>query len=265
MSDTQPRRLPFADLFNLKGKTAIVTGAAQGMGQGIAFRLADAGANIVVSARRRDAAEETAAQIRAEGGNAAVAMTEMTDPAQIEATVTLATETFGSVDILVNCAGGGHINTPFVDLPPDMLDVTIQRNFMGTYRLSQAAARAMIAAGRGGRIVNIASTAAFRSDYQSSAYNASKAAIISLTQSMCMELTPHGINVNTVVPGPIQTPATDWVYENPKFKKVIERRVLVGERGLPDDIANAVLFAVSPASSYMTGATIVIDGGYMWT
>jgi NAD(P)-dependent dehydrogenase (short-subunit alcohol dehydrogenase family) len=258
-------RPSITELFDLSGKTAIVSASGQGMGQGIAFRLADAGANIVVSHRHMDKAEETAAAIRAEGGKAVAALTDVTNLDQIQETVKIALDSFGAIDILVNNAGGMHPFTPFLDVTPEMFQSTIDRNVTGTYFFTQAVARAMVEAKRPGNIVNIASTASARPDMMVAAYNASKAAVVSLTQSLSVELAPYGILVKAVSPGPIRTTATEGLYADPGISQMISQRILLGAAGVPDDIAAAVLFCCAPASKHMTGSNLVIDGGYVLT
>lgn len=254
-----------AELFDLSGKTAIVTASGQGMGQGIAFRLADAGANIVVSHKHMDTAEATAAEIRGRGGKAVPVVADVTNLDQLDDTVKAAMDNFGAIDILVNTAGGMHPFTPFLEVTPETWLATMERNLKGTYFLTQKVAKTMVAAKRPGKIVNIASTAAFKPDYQLAAYNASKAGVVSLTQSLCTELAPYGIRINTVVPGPIRTTNTEAVYADPKIAAMIKQRVPLGKPGTPDDIGNAVLFCSSRAADHMTGAMIVIDGGFMWS
>jgi NAD(P)-dependent dehydrogenase (short-subunit alcohol dehydrogenase family) len=253
------------DLFDLTGKTAIVTAAGQGLGQAIAERLAEAGANVVVSARRVDTAEAVASGIRGRGGEAIAVRTEVTDLDHLEQTVAAALEAYGAIDILVNNAGGMHPFTPFLEVTPETWAETTERNLKGAYFLTQKVARTMIEAGRRGKIVNIASTAAFRPDFQLAAYNAAKAGVVSLAHSLSVELGAYGINVNTVAPGPVRTTNTEWIYDNPVFQAVLKQRVpLGGGPGQPSDVANAVLFCAAPASDRMTGATLVIDGGFMW-
>jgi NAD(P)-dependent dehydrogenase (short-subunit alcohol dehydrogenase family) len=254
-----------AELFDLRGKTAIVTAAGQGLGQGIAYRLADAGANVVISHKYRDTAEATAAEIRAQGGRAVAALADVTDLDQLDETVRIALDAFGSIDILVNNAGGMHPFTPFLEVTPETWLATTERNMKGTYFLTQKVARAMIDAARPGKIVNIASTAAFKPDFQLAAYNAAKAGVVSLTRSLCTELAPYRILINTVVPGPVRTTNTEAIYADPGIEKMIAQRVPLGAPAQPDDVANAVLFCASRASDHMTGGMIVIDGGFMWS
>jgi NAD(P)-dependent dehydrogenase (short-subunit alcohol dehydrogenase family) len=256
---------PTADLFNLKGKTAIVTGSGQGLGRGIAYRLADAGANIVVSHRHHDAAERTAAEIRERGGSALAVLTDVTELEQLDTTLAAAIDTFGGIDVLVNTVGGMHPITPFLEVSEETWTATMERNLKGTFFLTQKAAKLMVRDKRRGKIVNIASTAAFRPDYQLAAYNAAKAGVVSLTQSLCVELAPYGICINTVVPGPVRTTNTEAIYDLPEVKALIAQRLPLGAPAQPDNIANAVLFCASPASAHMTGGMIVVDGGWMWT
>ena len=254
-----------ARLFDLGGQTAIVTASGQGMGQAIAYRLAEAGAKVVVSHKHMDTALETAARIRDGGGEAIAVRTDVTDLDALDATVALALETFGAIDILVNNAGGMHPFTPFLEVSPETWQATVERNVMGTYFLTQKVARTMVAAGRPGRIVNIASTAAFKPDYLLAAYNAAKASVVSLARSLCVELAPYDIRINTVVPGPVRTTNTAALYDSREVQEAVVARVPLGAPGHPDDVANAVLFCASPASAFMTGSMIVMDGGYMWS
>lgn len=254
-----------ARLFDLTGKTALVTAAGQGMGHGIARRLAEAGANIVVSHRRGEAAESVAAELRGLGVGAIATVADVTDLDALDATVAAALAEFGAIDILVNNAGGMHPFTPFLEVTPETWTATTERNMKGTYFLTQKVARSMIDAGRPGKIVNIASTAAFKPDYQLAAYNAAKAGVVSLTRSLCSELARYRILINSVVPGPIRTTATEGVYADPAIAEMVRQRVPLGGPGAPADIGNAVLFCASAASDHMTGGMIVIDGGFMWS
>ena len=255
---------PTTSLLDLSGKTAFVTGAAQGLGRAIAFRLADAGANIVVSTRRADAGAEVAEAIRATGAKAINVVNEITDTSHIEPSLDQATEAFGSVDILVNVAGGMHPFQSFLEVDEETVKSTLDRNLTGNYFLCQAVAKRLIAASREGRIVNIASTASVRPDFQLAAYNASKAALVQFTRSIAIELAPHKIIVNAVVPGPVRTTNTEWIYDDPVWQEAIKQRVPLGHPADPDDVAGAVLFMASKAAAHITGTSLVVDGGFMW-
>lgn len=257
-------RLGMEELFDLRGRTAMVTAAGQGMGRGIACRLADAGANVVVSHKYPETAQAVAQEIRERGGRAIATLADVTDPAQVAASVAAGLAEFGAIDILVNTAGGIDPRTPFLEMTEETWMASIDRNLKGAYFLSQTVARDLIAKGLPGRIVNIASTAAYRPDAQLSVYNIAKVGVLAMTRSLSTELAPHAILVNTVVPGPIRTTKTAGFYDNPALAERIAARVPLGGPGEPDDIANAVLFCAAPASRFMTGGSIVIDGGFMW-
>lgn len=254
-----------AKLFDLKGRTAIVTGAGQGMGRGIALRLADAGARIVVAGRTGSKCERVAQEITSDGGDAIGVTCDVTSLDALDEVVAQAKDAFGTIDILVNNAGGMHPFTPFMKVTPDTWQGVIDRNMKGSYFLTQKCAEVMIAQGSGGRIVNVASTAAFKPDFQLSAYNSAKAGMVVMTRSLAIELAPYGILVNTVAPGPVVTDNTADVFADPEIARMVKARVALGHPGEPEDVANAVLFCAGPASKHMTGGLIVIDGGFMWT
>ncbi|MCW1383607.1 glucose 1-dehydrogenase [Novosphingobium sp. KCTC 2891] len=255
---------PTTELFGLAGQSAIVTAAGQGLGRQIALRLANAGAAVIVTHRRIDGARQVADEIIAAGGKALALELDVSHVHQAAATVAAAREWAGSLHALVNCAGGMHPFTPFLEVAEQTFDDTLARNFKGAYFLSQAFARALVADERSGRIVNIASTAAFKPDFQLAAYNASKAALISFTHSVAVELAPHRILVNAVVPGPVRTTNTEWIYDDPTWQAALAKAIPLGAPADPDDVAAAVLFMVSAASGHVTGSTLTVDGGFMW-
>lgn len=249
-------------LFDLSGLTALVTGAGQGLGRAIAMRLADAGAAVIVTARHAADALRVAEEISENGGRATGIELDVTDIPAHARVIAQGAAWNGSVDILVNCAGGMHPFTPYLDCDEATFDATLSRNLKGAYFLSQAVARKLVEAGRPGRIVNIASTAATKPDTQLAAYNAAKAALVQFGRSIAVELAPHAILVNTVAPGPVRTTNTEWIYDNPKWQKILAEKVPLGGPALADDVAAAVLFLCGPGSRHMTGSTVTVDGGF---
>lgn len=250
-----------SELFDLSGKVAIVTGAAQGMGEAIALRLAEAGASIVLAGHNEVGLANTASSIIAAGGAAETVQADVCSLADLDGIVAKAITAFGTIDILVNAVGGMHPFTPALQLDEEVFNATLSRNVTSSFALSKRVAQTMAEAGKGGCIVNIASIAGLRPDPILAGYNASKAAVISLSESLAMEFAPLGIRVNTVAPGPIKTPNIAPILEVPEIAKIISERTPLGDAGEAEDVGNAVLFLTSRASSHMTASTLVVDGG----
>ena len=244
---------------NLSGKSAIVTGSASGIGREIALTLAAEGASVTVADRNLEGAESVARQIAESGGTARTAPADVTDSAQVDDLVASTVAACGSVDILVNVAGFGF-NSPIVDMREEDWDLVLGVNLKGQFLCCRAAARRMIQQGNGGRIVNIASTAANNARYAGGAYCAAKAGVVQLTKVLALELGEYGITVNAVGPGFTETPAT--VESSGEYRGNFLAQVPAGRSGRTSDIANAVLFLVSPASEYVNGQAIYVDGGY---
>jgi NAD(P)-dependent dehydrogenase (short-subunit alcohol dehydrogenase family) len=248
-------------MFDLSGQVALVTGAAQGIGQAIALRLAEAGAAVVAAGHNAAGLEATKAEIEAAGGRCAVVTGDVCNDSDLDGFVAAAIDSFGGIDILVNAVGGMHPFTPALELSEDVFDAAIDRNLRSTFALSKRAATRMVEAGKGGRIVNIASIAGLRPDPILAGYNASKAALISLTQSLGNEFAPLGILVNAVAPGPIRTPNIAPILDAPEIAEIVSSRTPIGRAGEPDDVAMAALFLASKAAGHMVGAVLVVDGG----
>jgi NAD(P)-dependent dehydrogenase (short-subunit alcohol dehydrogenase family) len=255
--------LSIPELFDLSGKTAIVTGGGQGMGQAIAYRLAEAGANVAVVSRKLAQSQETVSEIEARGGKALAIEADVSVLDQINHAVTATIEHFGGVDILVNNAGGMHPFTPVPDMTEVMFDETIDRNLKSCFFMSQRAMTAMVAAGRGGNIINISSVEAARPFPQLTVYSATKAGVSSLTQAMACEFAEHHIQVNAIAPGPVRTTNLAAVYDDPDVAVAVNARVPMRRIADPDEIATAVLFLASAAASFVTGTTIFVDGGFV--
>ena len=244
---------------NLPGKSAIVTGSASGIGREIALTLAADGASVTVADRNLEGAEAVASRIVESGGTARAAQVDVTDSRQVDAAVEGAAEAYGSLDILVNVAGFGF-NSPIVDMREEDWDLVLGVNLKGQFLCCRAAARRMIEQGNGGRIVNIASTAANNARYAGGAYCAAKAGVVQLTKVLALELGEYGITVNAVGPGFTETPAT--VESSDEYRSNFLAQVPAGRAGRTSDIANAVLFLASPSAEYISGQAIYVDGGY---
>jgi glucose 1-dehydrogenase len=249
----------------LEGKVAIVTGAAEGMGEATARLFASQGARVLAADVNTEVGEATVAAINRDGGEAAFVKADVSKAAEVEAMVKAAVERFGRLDCAVNNAGVSPDNEPLAELIESEWDRVVGVNLKGTalclkYELAQ-----MLAQGDGGAIVNIASVSGFRPQPNNGAYNASKHGVIGLTKTASLENAPLGIRVNSVAPGGIDTPmiqrafaATGW--SEADFAPVIS---LIGNRlGRPDEVAQASLWLCSDLASYVTGVTLPVDAGF---
>ncbi len=252
-----------AQLFDLTGKGAIVTGGAIGIGQGIAFRLAEAGAQVMIADLNLEAARQCAQQIKDRGGKAQAVRADARLASDAARVVQATVEAFGSLDILVNNAGI-YPRSPALEISEEQWTGVINTNLNGTFFYSQAAARQMVKAGRGGRIINLASVVAFFAAETASHYAASKAAVVSMTKSLAKEFAPHHILVNAVAPGAILSPGTKALMSNPQPGSATSQMPeFLGRWGEPDDIAKMVLVLASGASDFMTGTVVVVDAGFL--
>jgi 2-deoxy-D-gluconate 3-dehydrogenase len=260
-----------SEMFDLTNKTAIVTGAAKGIGEGIAVRLAEAGASVLVADIDAAEGERVAEAIKSGGGKAERISANAASVADATTVVDSAIDNFGGVDILVNNAGVFPFS-PALQTSEDLWDRVMAVNLKGAFFYSQAAARKMIEAGRGGKIVNIASIDAFHPSGNLVHYDASKGGMVMATKSLALELARYGINVNAVAPGGITTPGSQAINETvqaatgmttDEMMQAFAARIPLGRMGVPDDIAKAVLFLASPAADYITGAVLIVDGGYL--
>jgi NAD(P)-dependent dehydrogenase (short-subunit alcohol dehydrogenase family) len=248
--------------FSLQGKTALVTGAARGLGRAIALALADAGAEVALGLRNATDAADLAMQIEAMGRRSMRVAMDVLDIGQITAAVDAVVETMGRIDILVNNAGLGPEN-PADEVNEADYDLTFDTNVKGLFFTSQAVGRVMIRQGSG-RIVNLSSQAGFIALPGEAIYCASKAAVSHLTKCLAVEWGQHGINVNAVAPTFIRTPGTEPALSDPAFAAdVVERIAGLHRIGEPVDVAGAVVYLASPAAALVTGTTLMVDGG--WT
>ncbi len=247
-------------LFDLSDDVAVVTGAGRGIGEGIANTLAEAGAAVVCAARRGDEVEAVAAGIRARGGRAIALATDVTDNDAVEALAQKAISEFGHLDIWINNAGGSPIQTPLTELDAKEWDATMRLNLTAIWVCTNTAARLMR---EGGRIVNISSRAAVSTVMGSGHYAAAKAGVNSLTVTYAKELGPR-IRVNCIMPGAVPTEIMMKAMRlEEKDLPMLEKRIRLPMRrlGTPEDLGQAVLYFVSPASSWVTGQILSVDGG----
>lgn len=244
------------------GSVAVVTGAGRGMGRAVALRLGREGARVVVAELHPDHGAEVAEEIRAAGGTAIPVTADVSRLDDVARLFGEAVRAYGTVDILVNNAGIG-VAKPILDYTEAEWDRQMGVNVKGVFFCSQAAARLMIPR-RHGKIVNFASTSAFvSSSHPEVAYDTSKGAVRQMTISMAAELAPHGINVNAVAPGTTLTEMTRSSLSTEEGLAWQLARIPLGRVGQPEDIAAVVLFLCSPEASYITGHTLVADGGWL--
>ena len=242
--------------FSLAGQVALVTGASSGLGRAFAGFLADAGAPVVLAARRADKCAEAADEI---GGDTLPVALDVTDPAGIEAALTAAEQVFGPVTVLINNAGT-VTNNALVDTPPEDWREVIDTNLTGCFLMTQAVSKRLIAAETGGRIVNISSMLGVTPSGQVHAYAASKAGINQLTRTSALELARHGISVNAIAPGYIETDLNRDFLAGPAGERIV-KRVAQRRFGQVKDLEGVLLLLTAPAGSYMTGEIVTIDGG----
>ncbi len=251
-------------LFNLEGKSAIVTGAGRGLGQAMANALAQAGAAVAVFDVNGEDADAAVAEIRAFGGQALAVAIDVTDSQQVQTGIQTVVETFGGVDVLVNNAGVTS-RSPFEDLEENDWERILHVNLGGIYQCSRWVARRLISDQKSGSIINIASISGLVGNRGglNSHYCATKGGVIALTRSLAVEWATHRIRVNAIAPGYFVTPMTDRLKNiNRSFYDELVGRVPLGRFGEGSDLAGAVIYLASQASIFVTGHVLVIDGGY---
>lgn len=248
------------DKFKLNGKVAIVTGASRGLGQAMAIGLAEAGADLALVAS--SSTDETAHKIRALGRKACTIQANLLDPKVVPHIVEATVKELGGIDILVNNAGTIR-RAPLLEFSEKDWDEVIQINQKSLFFLSQAVAKQMVAQGRGGKIINIASMLSYQGGIRVPSYTASKSAVMGLTRILANELAAHGINVNAIAPGYMETDNTAALRADEKRNAEILARIPAGRWGSPEDMQGAVVFLASAASNYMQGYTVAVDGGWL--
>ncbi len=251
---------PNLSMFSLSGKTAVVTGANTGLGQGICVAFAKAGANVVGVARR--SCEETADKIAAFEGSFKEVIADMSDINVIPHIAEEAKKAFGRVDILVNNAGIIK-RCDAVDVTMEDWDSVIDLNEKMVFFLCQTFAKEWIADGKGGKIINIASMLSYQGGIRVPAYTSSKSAVLGLTRALANEWASHNINVNAIAPGYMATHNTDNLRSDEQRSEEILGRIPAGRWGTPEDVAGAAIFLASDAAAYVHGFTIAVDGGWL--
>jgi len=249
---------------DIEGKIVIVTGARRGMGKSHALALAKAGAKVAVADISLEECQKVVDEIRKEKGEALAVKCDVTKKGEIDDMIKTVVDKWGRIDILVNNAGICQFK-PFLDLTEEEWDRTLDINLKGYFLCAQAAAKEM-AKQKSGTIVNIASVAMGQQGVGISNivhYCASKGGIVGMTEALAVELASYNIRVNAISPGIIETPMIDQVKSDPKIMEAMLAKVPLRRAGKSEEVSNLVLFLASDASSYMTGSTVVIDGGWL--
>ena len=248
-------------IFSLAGRAALVTGASSGLGAHFARLLAGEGAAVALAARRAERIDALAAELRGSGATAIAIAMDVTDPASVQRAVEQAERGLGRLDILVNNAGI-TASSRFLETSEEEWRAVLDTDLTGLMRVGQESARRMAARGEGGAILNVASILGVRPAPQVAAYSAAKAAAISLTQSMALELARHRIRVNALAPGYIETDLNSAFLRSPAGE-ALAKRVPMRRFGQAEDLDGAVLLLVSDAGRSITGATLPVDGGHL--
>src|SRR4051812_12292051 len=245
----------------LVGRSAVVVGGTSGIGRAIAHGLADAGADVVCTSRRKEQVDTAADEIEAKGRRTIRIVSDVSERSSIEALLNECVKTFGKVDILVNSAGRTK-REPTLDLDEETWNGILETNLTGTLRTCQVFGRHMIERGYG-RIVNIASLSTFVSLFEVAAYSASKAAVASLTKSLAVEWSKFGVNVNAIAPGVFRTALNHKLLDETQRGQEFLTRTPMGRFGNVEELAGAAIFLSSEAASFVTGEVLVVDGGFL--
>ncbi|MFF5080330.1 SDR family NAD(P)-dependent oxidoreductase [Actinoplanes sp. NPDC000266] len=250
-------------VFGLKGRTAVVTGGSSGIGRAMAVALGQAGARVIVIARRAEPLAEVVEELRAAGAEGHAISADLAVREAVTAVASEIIETYGSPDVLVNSAAVNR-RPPLDALTDDDWDVTLAANLTAPFLLGQAFGPRMASRGWG-RIINVVSQQAFRAYGNSGAYGAAKAGLVGLTRSQAEAWSPRGVRVNAIAPGVVHTPLTEPVFADPATVAKHAARTMIGRNGVPDDFGACAVFLASDAAVAVTGQTLFVDGGYSAT
>lgn len=249
-------------LISLEKKVALITGASRGIGEAIAHAFADAGAKVVLAARKPDALEAVAQAIIAKGGQALAVPTHTGKLDDVKRLVAAGLERFGQLDVLVNNAATNPYFGPMLDIEDAAFDKTFEVNVKGAFWLTREVVQHLQARGAAGSIINVASVAGLGSAAMQGVYGMTKAALISMTKTFAVELGASTIRVNAIAPGLVETKFASALTSNDEILKLATNRTPLGRHAQPKEIAGAALYLASDAASFVTGQTFVIDGGY---
>ncbi|MGA2755069.1 MAG: glucose 1-dehydrogenase [Terracidiphilus sp.] len=248
-------------LFSLEGKVAVVTGGTSGIGRALSLGLADAGADVIATARRKEQVDDTAREIEARGRQTLRMASDVGDRSTLETLLAAVLERFSKVDILVNCAGMIK-RTPTLDLPEAEWTNILNTNLTGTLRACQVFGRHMLERGYG-RIINIASLNSFVALSEVAAYAASKAGVASLTRSLAVEWSKKGVTVNAVAPGVFRTDLNAQLLDSTPRGQELLMRTPMGRFGKTEELIGATVYLASDSASFVTGQILVVDGGFL--
>ena len=256
------------DRFRLDGQRLFITGGSRGLGREMALAIADVGADVVLVGRDLDSLEKTAADIRQLGRTANILVADVGVPSECEQVCQQALDQVGTFDILINNVGGRRINVPVEEQTLEQWQQILDINLTSTFLCTKLIGGAMVKRGQGGRVINIASISGMVANrgIGGRSYETSKAAVIQFTRALATDWAPHRITVNSICPGGFMTePNVRWAAQNPAIIETFKQQIPAGDFGQPEDLGPLAVYLASDAARYVTGAAIVIDGGYtLW-